>query len=205
MSATIRYPTLSSATSAGHANRAAAPAPSANPAAPALPASVVTVPSAATLRNVWLPASATYTLPSASPTIPDGQKNRASSPLPSVPPVAPTLPANVATVPSGATVRSVCPKLSDTTSCPSPYATTPQGRLNRATPAAPSAPPWRLALPASTESCPDGVMRQTVCTSASATATFPTRSTATPRGEGKHAAPFVTVVTIPSAATRRTA
>ena len=64
VSATIRLPLPSAATPLGQPNCASSPVPLLSPDEPAVPARVVTSPVATTiLRMVWLPESATKTLP----------------------------------------------------------------------------------------------------------------------------------------------
>lgn len=76
-------------------------------AAPAIPANVVTIAPGASLRTVSLRLSVTNRFPAASNAIACGSKNRAMAPVPSADPGARAVPAIVATIPEGETIRSV--------------------------------------------------------------------------------------------------
>jgi len=85
----------------GLRNSDACPVPSANPGVPAKPARVVTTPLCVTFRTVWFPVSHRNSeVPSL--VIPEGDRKRASGPVPSAEPGVPDVPARVVTSPNAA-------------------------------------------------------------------------------------------------------
>src|SRR5450631_993218 len=106
-SVTKTLPAASTAMAVGTLKRAALPVPSTYPKLPARPASVVTTAAGVILRIVWLPVSATYTLPAPSTATENGVANRAALPVPSALPGLFAKPAKVLTVPAGVILRMV--------------------------------------------------------------------------------------------------
>ena len=96
-------PAAPTATPEGKLKLAAAPVPSALPEVPP-PASVVTTPAGEIWRILWLPESATVTVPSVPTATPNGALKLAAAPVPSALPAAfAAEPAHVATVATPAT------------------------------------------------------------------------------------------------------
>ncbi len=91
------FPGPSTASPAGAPKSAALPAPSAVPERSPVPASVVTTPPVAILRIVWLPVSATRSVPPGPCATPFGERKRAAGPVPSAAPGFPLLPAYAVT------------------------------------------------------------------------------------------------------------
>ena len=97
------------------------------PLTPANPASVLTTPPGAIFRIVWLPVSATYTLPALSTATPCGWLKSAALPVPSALPLTPANPASVLTTPAGVIIRIVWFQVSATYTLVALSTATPEG------------------------------------------------------------------------------
>ena len=157
-----------------------------------LPAKVVTTPLGVILRILWLPISATYTLPKASTASPLGLLKLAATPVPFVEPLTP-LPAKVVTIPVGVILRILLLYWSTTNTLPEASTATPEGPLKLAAIPVASVEPCK-PLPAKVETTPAVVILRILLLPKSATYTLPKASTAIPNGLLKLAAvpaPFV--------------